>query len=74
MNKFAHLRKQAEEILKTSIGSTAATHDVKTLQLLHELDTYQIELELQQRELQETHNQSYVSKKISFSFRPTMIT
>jgi hypothetical protein len=52
------LRKKAEELLKeNSQGSELQFSEGDTLKLIHELEVYQIELELQKEELMEAHEQ-----------------
>jgi len=63
MSKFASLRKRAEEVLKVSTDSIPKTQDVEFLHLLHELDTYRIELELQHNELHEANAQLHETHK-----------
>lgn len=54
MKKFAELRKQAELILKTKSKQGFTNRETDLLKVFDELDTFQIELELQ---LQDTHKQ-----------------
>lgn len=54
--KLSNLRQRAEEILKANpLGK--ATNNSELAKVLHELDTYQIELELQNEELQKTEKE-----------------
>jgi PAS domain S-box-containing protein len=64
-DKFAELRQLAEAILKkkTSI-SDLNNQDIDFFELLHELDTYRIELELQNDELQQANNELEVAQKM----------
>ena len=64
-DKFAELRQQAEAILKkkTSI-SDLNNQEIDLFELLHELDTYRIELELQNDELQQTNNEFEAVQKM----------
>ncbi|MFT5717882.1 MAG: PAS domain S-box-containing protein [Oleiphilaceae bacterium] len=64
-DKFAELRQHAEAILKkkTSI-SDLDNQDIDFFELLHELDTYRIELELQNDELQQANNELEVVQKM----------
>ena len=57
MNKFSELRKKAEAILLSTASSSSSTTNqtIDGIKVLHELDTYQIELELQNKELQESN-------------------
>jgi PAS domain S-box-containing protein len=64
-DKFAELRQQAEAILKkkTSI-SDLNNQEIDLFVLLHELDTYRIELELQNDELQQTTHDLEAAQKM----------
>jgi PAS domain S-box-containing protein len=64
-DKFAELRQHAEAKLmnKTSI-SDLNNQDIDFFELLHELDTYRIELELQNDELQQVNNELEVVQKM----------
>lgn len=54
-DKFAALRKKAEAILESVPKSAATDQHYDLLEILHELDTHRIELELQNDELQSTN-------------------
>lgn len=56
MNKFSKLRKQAEKILLSTPRDDAQNQQPDPLKVLHELDTYQVELELQNKELQASNH------------------
>ena len=62
-DKFAELRKEAESILKKTSTSSLTTQNVDFFTLLHELDTYRIELELQNDELQHTNSELQIVHK-----------
>jgi|GEM_PF-2375863 len=64
-DKFAELRQHAETILKKK-SSTADLNeqDVDVFEVLHELDTYRIELELQNDELQQANHELEVVQKM----------
>ena len=51
-DKFYQLRKRAEETLGISKTPDTPDENVDLFRLLHEIDTYRIELELQNDELQ----------------------
>lgn len=50
-DKFSQLRKRAEDILKMTSNSAVVDNTIDLFRLLHELDTYRIELELQNEDL-----------------------
>ncbi|MFQ3235190.1 MAG: diguanylate cyclase (GGDEF)-like protein/PAS domain S-box-containing protein [Paraglaciecola sp.] len=50
-DKFSQLRKRAENIIKTTSNSAIIDKNSELFRLLHELDTYKIELELQNEDL-----------------------
>ncbi len=72
--KFNRLRRQAQDLLKGKAFAEAAADFKNPLQLLHELSTYQIELELQAEELHRSQ-QELMAFKIRFTelydFAPT---
>ena len=45
------MRQQAEDIIKNKSDDQVSAHDVDVLTILHELDTYRVELEIQNQEL-----------------------
>ena len=47
LDEFSELRNEAEAVLKKAFNYPTATHNVDFFTLLHELDTYRIELEQQ---------------------------
>ena len=51
MNKFDLLRKHAEEILKIFPNADHSSHNADVLKIFHQLDSYRIELELQNEAL-----------------------
>jgi diguanylate cyclase (GGDEF)-like protein/PAS domain S-box-containing protein len=64
--KFSNLRQRAEEILKAnSIGEVP--YSAELAKVIHELDTYQIELELQNEELQKAEKE--LRTEIALHFR-----
>ncbi len=64
-NSFAILRQKAEDILKKNVSkSDLLVHADETLKLLHELQVYQVELEMQNDEL--IQNQSIALNAIDF--------
>jgi diguanylate cyclase (GGDEF)-like protein/PAS domain S-box-containing protein len=73
-DKFAQLRNRAEDILKMTSNSTVFDNNIDLFRLLHELDTYRIELELQNEDLQTTNTelntlQDKLKQEISVHFR-----
>lgn len=63
--KFSNLRQRAEEILKAnSVGKMP--YSAELAKVLHELDTYQIELELQNEELQKAEKELRTEATIHF--------
>lgn len=65
-NKFKKLRKQAEEKLKKAIRESDQMPDEAALsikELIHELQVHQIELEMQNKELQQTQKKLKTSKQ-----------
>ena len=72
--KFSELRKKAEDILKLFNHVDTVANNTDLAKLLHELDTYRIELELQNEELQLTNAelnslQDELEEEISVHFR-----
>ncbi len=63
MDKFAELRKKAQSLLDKTSSSSLATQGFDFFTLLHELDTYRIELELQNDELQRTNSELQTIQK-----------
>lgn len=64
-DKFAELRQHAEAILKKKKSTSDLNNlDIDLFELLHELDTYRIELELQNDELQQANNELEVVQKM----------
>uniref|UniRef100_UPI00356894B6 diguanylate cyclase domain-containing protein n=1 Tax=Neptunomonas sp. TaxID=1971898 RepID=UPI00356894B6 len=73
-DKFSELRKKAEDILKLFNHVDTVANNTDLAKLLHELDTYRIELELQNEELQLTNAelnslQDELEEEISVHFR-----
>ncbi len=55
-SKFEELHRRAEELLKNAgPGDSAAFSDMDILSLIHELEVYQIELQIQNEELRQAH-------------------
>lgn len=72
--KYSLLRKRAEDILKTTAHHDVTDKNIDLVRLLHELDTYRIELELQNEELHSANTelmslQEKLKKEISLHFR-----
>ncbi|MBL7005325.1 MAG: EAL domain-containing protein [Gammaproteobacteria bacterium] len=70
---FSELRKKAELIIKSAPKASAWNQDIDVAKLLHELETYQIELELQNnallasnQRLEETHYQHYEMAPVGY--------
>ncbi len=59
-DKFADLRKQAESVLKKIPSPTVNRQDIDFYKILHELDTYRIELELQNEALQAANKDLHI--------------
>ena len=55
MDKFTQLRNKADKLLNNLSVATTCSQNVNIQGLLHQLDTYHIELILQYKELQDTH-------------------
>ncbi|MFT6899292.1 MAG: diguanylate cyclase (GGDEF)-like protein/PAS domain S-box-containing protein [Paraglaciecola sp.] len=73
-DKFSQLRTRAEDILKMSSSSAAVDNNIDLFRLLHELDTYRIELELQNEDLHTANTelttlQDKLKEEISVHFR-----
>jgi diguanylate cyclase (GGDEF)-like protein/PAS domain S-box-containing protein len=73
-DKFSQLRNRAEAILKIKGQSDIAENNLDLVRLLHELDTYRIELELQNEELHSANTelinlQEILRKEIAVHFR-----
>ena len=73
-DKFSELRKKAEEILKLTDHVDGVINNSELAKLLQELDTYRIELELQNEELHLTNTelnslQDELEEEISVHFR-----
>ncbi|MCP3873445.1 MAG: PAS domain S-box protein, partial [Desulfobacteraceae bacterium] len=66
-DKFLELRRQAEALLSAKEGIAIAQFDGDPLKLIHELQTHQIELELQNDELRRTQEELAVSQKRYFN-------
>ena len=64
-DKFAELRQNAEAILKKKKSTSDLNNlDIDFFELLHELDTYRVELELQNDELQQANHELEVVQKL----------
>lgn len=64
-DKFAELRQHAEAILKKKNATSELNkQDVDFFEILHELDTYRIELELQNDELQQANHELETVQKM----------
>ncbi len=64
-DKFAELRENAEAILKKkNVNADSNVQDIDFFEVLHELDTYRIELELQNDELQQANHELEVVQKM----------
>lgn len=73
-SKFSELRQKAEKILTTNTHPEEINNNINLVKLLHELDTYRIELELQNEELQSANTElntlhDMLKKEISIHFR-----
>ncbi|SIS44498.1 bifunctional diguanylate cyclase/phosphodiesterase [Neptunomonas antarctica] len=73
-DKFFDLRKRAEDILKMISEPTNVQKDSDLFRLLHELDTYRIELELQNEELHTANTELHIlqdtlKEEIAIHFR-----
>jgi len=66
-DKFLELRRQAEVLLSAKEGIAIAQFDGDPLKLIHELQTQQIELELQNDELRHTQEELAVSQNRYFN-------
>ncbi|MBU0482655.1 MAG: response regulator [Proteobacteria bacterium] len=62
-NKFMDLRKRAHAYLSIPIGNGRALSQEEVKKLVHELDTYQIELELQNEDLRKTQQELEQSRR-----------
>jgi PAS domain-containing protein len=63
-SESARLRRKAEEILKkNTTGKSSNSSDTELLKIVHELEVYQIELELQNEELKLASEQSEITAK-----------
>lgn len=73
-DKFSQLRKRAEAILKLKSNVGSNDNNLDLIRLLHELDTYRIELELQNEDLHTANTelndfQERLKEEISVHFR-----
>ncbi len=60
-DRFIKLRRQAEKLLAAKGKTPEFTHDDDPLKLIHELQTFQIELEIQNEELQRSQQELMAS-------------
>jgi PAS domain S-box-containing protein len=61
-NHWAELRKKAEEVLEKRIKKVPESIDEESKRLIHELETHQIELEMQNEELRKAQEELEVSR------------